>query len=80
MVSNRKAGNGITLIDTLTSSRYYQSKDDHSRFTQKSHKGFIVILVYVDDLVLGGTDLNEITHIKTLLNNKLNIKNIGLLK
>ena len=42
------------LIETLISSGYTQSKVDYSLFTKQSIQGFTVILVYVDDLVLGG--------------------------
>jgi len=42
------------LTKTLISSGYIQSKTDYSLFTKKSIHGFTVILVYVDDLVLGG--------------------------
>jgi len=44
------------LTETLISSDYTQSKADYSLFTKKSINGFTVILVYVDDLVLGGRE------------------------
>jgi hypothetical protein len=68
------------LTDTLTSSGYIQSKSDYSLFTKQRSTGFTVILVYVDDLVLGGTDVDEINHIKTLLDTKFSIKDLGVLK
>jgi hypothetical protein len=68
------------LTDTLVSSGYIQSKSDYSLFTKQTHAGFTVILVYVDDLVLGGTDMNEIKNVKTLLNDKFSIKDLGVLK
>ncbi|GAU46826.1 hypothetical protein TSUD_100440 [Trifolium subterraneum] len=68
------------LTDTLTSSGYIQSKSDYFLFTKQRSSGFTVILVYVDDLVLGGTDVEEITHIKALLDTKFSIKDLGLLK
>jgi hypothetical protein len=68
------------LTDTLTSSGYTQSKSDYSLFTKQRSAGFTVILVYVDDLVLGGTDVDEINHIKTLLDTKFSIKDLGVLK
>ncbi|MCH82631.1 retrovirus-related Pol polyprotein from transposon TNT 1-94, partial [Trifolium medium] len=68
------------LTDTLISSGYIQSKSDYSLFTKQSHSGFTVVLVYVDDLVLGGTDMNEITTLKNLLNDKFSIKDLGVLK
>jgi len=64
----------------LLSSGYTQSKADYSLFTKKSSIGFTVISVYVDDIVLGGTDSNEIQHIKTLLDQKFSIKDLGTLK
>ncbi|WJX43802.1 hypothetical protein P8452_30856 [Trifolium repens] len=68
------------LTDTLISSGYIQSKSDYSLFTKQRSTGFTVILVYVDDLVLGGTDADEITHIKALLDTKFSIKDLGILK
>jgi len=65
---------------TLNYPRYIQSKVGYSFFTKKRTLGFTVILVYVDYLVLGGKDANEIQNIKTLLNGKFNIKNLGTLK
>jgi hypothetical protein len=37
-------------------------------------------LVYVDDLVLGGTDNAEIQKTKALLDKKFSIKDLGILK
>ncbi|GAU28547.1 hypothetical protein TSUD_268860 [Trifolium subterraneum] len=68
------------LTETLTSSGYIQSKADYSLFTKQTSTGFTVILVYVDDLVLGGTDMSEIHNIKTLLDDKFSIKDLGNLK
>ncbi|CAJ2644808.1 unnamed protein product [Trifolium pratense] len=68
------------LTETLLSSGYIQSKSDYSLFTKQASSGFTVILVYVDDLVLGGTDSEEIQKIKTLLDEKFSIKDLGILK
>ncbi|MCI05693.1 retrovirus-related pol polyprotein from transposon TNT 1-94, partial [Trifolium medium] len=68
------------LTEILNSSGYIQSKSDYSLFTKQRSSGFTVILVYVDDLVLGGTDAEEINHIKALLDTKFSIKDLGLLK
>ncbi|GAU16205.1 hypothetical protein TSUD_298370 [Trifolium subterraneum] len=68
------------LTDTLTSSGYVQSKSDYSLFTKQASTGFTIILVYVDDLVLGGTDNVEIQNIKALLDGKFSIKDLGSLK
>jgi len=68
------------LTETLLQSDYSQSKADYSLFTKHCSSGFTVILVYVDDLVFGGTNSNEIQTIKTLLDNKFSIKDLGTLK
>ncbi|KAK2437637.1 putative mitochondrial protein [Trifolium repens] len=68
------------LTETLTSTGYIQSKADYSLFTKKTALGYTAILVYVDDLVLGGTDINEINHLKALLDSKFSIKDLGSLK
>ncbi|MCH81484.1 retrovirus-related Pol polyprotein from transposon TNT 1-94 [Trifolium medium] len=65
------------LTETLIFHGYTQSKADYSLFTKKSSVGFTAILVYVDDLVLGGTDMNEITQLKSLLDTKFSIKDLG---
>ncbi|GAU30132.1 hypothetical protein TSUD_360250 [Trifolium subterraneum] len=68
------------FTETLISSGYVQSKADYSLFTKQSTTGFTAILVYVDDLVLGGTDIAEIHHLKALLDAKFSIKDLGSLK
>ncbi|MCH79432.1 retrovirus-related Pol polyprotein from transposon TNT 1-94 [Trifolium medium] len=68
------------LTETLISTGYKQSKADYSLFTKQSSTGFTAILVYVDDLVLGGTDTNEIVQLKSLLDTKFSIKDLGTLK
>lgn len=68
------------LTYTLTSSGYSQSKSDYSLFTKPRSAGFIVILVYVEYLILGGTNVDEIKHIKTLLDTKFSIKDFGVNK
>jgi hypothetical protein len=68
------------LTDTLIQSGYVQSKADYSLFTKHFSTGFTMILVYVDDLVLGGTDMAEINRVKTMLNDKFSIKDLGALK
>jgi hypothetical protein len=44
------------LTETLISLGYIQFKADYSLFTKHTNHGLTIILVYVDDLVLGGTD------------------------
>lgn len=69
-----------THRNTILTSGYTQSKVDYSLFTKQSTTGFTAILVHVDDLVLGGSDNTEFQQIKTLLNKKFSIKDLGVLK
>ena len=68
------------LTSGLTSSSFIQSKADYSLLIKHSTTGFTTILVYVDDLVLAGNDLHETTTIKTLLDTRFKIKDLGNLK
>lgn len=68
------------LTNILVSTRYTQTNAGYSLFTKNSSVGFIIILVYVDDLVLGGTDIEQIRNLKALMNSKFSIKDLGVLK
>lgn len=57
-----------------------QSTSDHSLFTKSSGNSLTTLLVYVDDLLISGNDLNEINFIKTYLNNHFKIKDLEDLK
>ncbi|KAE9598264.1 putative RNA-directed DNA polymerase [Lupinus albus] len=68
------------LSVVLINNGYVQSKDDYSLFIKNTHQSFTTILVYVDDLVLVGDNLEEIESIKQILNDKFSIKDLGNLK
>ncbi|MCI06346.1 retrovirus-related pol polyprotein from transposon TNT 1-94, partial [Trifolium medium] len=44
------------------------------------HDSFTVLLIYVDDIVLVGNSMPEITRIKSNLDNQFGIKDLGILK
>ncbi|GAU31769.1 hypothetical protein TSUD_22150 [Trifolium subterraneum] len=68
------------LTSLLISEGYSQSTADYSLFTIHNASHFTALLIYVDDIILAGTDLNEITRIKEILDTHFKIKDLGVLK
>ncbi|KAK3007278.1 hypothetical protein RJ639_015826 [Escallonia herrerae] len=59
---------------------FIQSQSDHSLFTF-AHKGsFLAVLIYVDDVIVTGTDSAKISWLKHYLDTKFHIKDLGKLK
>jgi len=65
------------LSHTLTGLGYQQSKHDYSLFLNKSSTGITIIAVYVDDILITGSDLAEIRHVKQHLHHCFGIKDLG---
>nr|GEU33773.1 ribonuclease H-like domain-containing protein [Tanacetum cinerariifolium] len=57
-----------------------KSKYDYSLFTKKSDNVFIMLLVYVDDIVITGNDMSKTDKFKMVLKSKFQIKDLGKLK
>ncbi|XP_057991841.1 retrovirus-related Pol polyprotein from transposon RE1 isoform X1 [Hevea brasiliensis] len=57
-----------------------KSKCDHSVFYRQSEVGLILLVVYVDDIVITGSDSAGISSLKTFLQTQFQTKNLGLLK
>lgn len=66
--------------DVLLSLGFSQSKSDYSLFIRGSGSEFIALLVYVDDIIITGASLTRIEHLKTLLNDRFKLKDLGSLK
>ncbi|XP_069154520.1 uncharacterized protein [Solanum lycopersicum] len=67
------------LTEALCSRGYTHSMYDYSLFYKKTLKSAVYVVVYVDDIVLTGTDVDEIADLKVYLHNKFKIKDLGLL-
>ena len=52
------------------------SKSDNSLFIWIDSKGQLFIIIYVDDLVIGGEHLGDIEHTKRLLSNRFEMKDM----
>ncbi|RVW92035.1 Retrovirus-related Pol polyprotein from transposon RE1 [Vitis vinifera] len=60
---------------------YKQGHVDHTLFVKKSHAGKMAILiVYVDDIILSGNDMEELQNLKKYLSKEFKVKDLGNLK
>ncbi|XP_057993063.1 uncharacterized mitochondrial protein AtMg00810-like, partial [Hevea brasiliensis] len=57
-----------------------KSKCDHLVFYRQSEVGLILLVVYVDDIVITGSDSAGISSLKTFLQTQFQTKDLGLLK
>lgn len=64
---------------TLLGFSFTQSQYDPSLFLQRTSKGIVVLLVYVDDIVVTGSDQEVISTIKQLLHSTFRMKDLGQL-
>jgi hypothetical protein len=59
---------------------FVQSKTDYSLFTCRKGKSFTALLIYVDDILITGNDVNAIAALKQFLHSHFRIKDLGDLK
>ncbi|KAL0307506.1 UNVERIFIED_CONTAM: Retrovirus-related Pol polyprotein from transposon RE2 [Sesamum calycinum] len=59
---------------------FIQSKHDYCLFMKKSGDSFLVLLLYVDDILVAGTSAELITEVKNYLNRLFTIKDLGVAK
>ncbi|RVW69268.1 Copia protein [Vitis vinifera] len=60
---------------------YKQGQADHTLFVKKSHAGKMAILiVYVDDIILSGNDMEELQNLTKYLSEEFEVKDLGNLK
>ncbi|XP_019236843.1 PREDICTED: uncharacterized protein LOC109217069 [Nicotiana attenuata] len=67
------------LTKALCSRGYAHSMYDYSLFYKKTKNSTVYIAVYVDDIMVTGTDTMEIEELKTFLNDSFKIKDLGRL-
>ncbi|KAJ0947449.1 putative RNA-directed DNA polymerase [Helianthus annuus] len=68
------------LVGVLLNSGFVQSKCDTSLFVKNTDNVFVVLLVYVDDIVVTGNSMSEIEKVKQSLKTQFLIKDLGLLQ
>ena len=57
-----------------------KSKPHHSIFYKNSSSGIILLVVYVNDIVITGSDSKGILSLKSFLNSQFRTKDLGMLK
>jgi hypothetical protein len=68
------------IAEYLVTISFRMSDVDHSLYVRKSDESIVVITIYVDDLIVGGDNEKEIEHVKRLLKQKFDMKDLGELK
>ncbi|XP_021838405.2 uncharacterized mitochondrial protein AtMg00810-like [Spinacia oleracea] len=67
------------LSKFLKTLKFQQSTQDYSLFTRHLDGEFLILLVYVDDILLTGTSISQIDKVKVALDNAFTIKDLGQL-
>lgn len=65
------------LSEVLKEMGFAQSKCDYTLFTKAHEGGLTVLLVYVDDIILAGDDMKQISAVKQSLSTKFHMKDLG---
>ena len=65
---------------TLIQLGFTQSKADYSLFTRRHDDIFMILLVYVDDVLIACNDKAEVDKFKVMLDDKFKLKDLGNLK
>nr|XP_016489309.1 PREDICTED: uncharacterized mitochondrial protein AtMg00810-like [Nicotiana tabacum] len=69
----------IKLTDALIGAGYNQSSYDHSLFTKRAANDIVIVLVYVDDILITGSNEKLIEEAKATLHNKSKVNDLGQL-
>lgn len=67
------------LVHALTQQNFQQSKYDYSLFINKSGSDITIMVVYVDDILITGTNIQTIEALKSHLHTTFSIKDLGSL-
>ena len=61
----------------MTKHRFHKTQADHCMFVKKYNEGdFLILLLYVDDMLVVGQDANKITSLKKALSKSFAMKDL----
>lgn len=69
----------VKLSQSLYSRGYVHSLNNYSLFPRGSGNELVILVVYVDDIIITGTDLYEISVVTTFFHDQFKIKDLGQL-
>ena len=61
----------------LLDNGFSRCHSDNTVYTKKVGKSLIILVLYVDDIILIGSDPNHINHVKSSLKKKFEMKDLG---
>eukprot|EP00253_Pinus_taeda_P016749 PITA_16749 len=61
----------------LLETRFSRCHSDNTVYTKKVVKSLIILVLYVDDIILTGSDSNLINHVKSSVKNKFEMTDLG---
>ena len=70
----------LEFCSKLTQFGFAQSAHDHCLFIKRSSTSFLALLVYVDDVLITGTNENDILQVKRFFHSVFSIKDLGYAK
>ncbi|KAF5449623.1 hypothetical protein F2P56_030048 [Juglans regia] len=59
---------------------FIQSQADHSLFTLITATSLAIVLVYVDDILVAGNDISQVSYFKSIISTHFKTKDLGPLK
>ncbi|CAN1328581.1 Retrovirus-related Pol polyprotein from transposon TNT 1-94, partial [Linum perenne] len=66
-----------TFQALILRSGFLQSKNDPSLFTKTTSRGITALLLYVDDMILTGSDSHGISQIRQIMSSQFQLKELG---
>ena len=64
----------------MASSGYTRLQADHYRYFKYIKNSYIILLLYVDDMLVAGSSMKEIVNLQAQLANELSMKDSSLAK